>query len=221
VQNIHTLHSTRINVAGSKPTNLNTHIGNRNQLTMNKNIYFYSMNGSKELIHLLSQGQSRSMVDSVIVWTGDDPVKFKILVGVVSGKSDPSIRSRASWALSYIAENHPHLLKPHWDVFIQVLINPKTPDPIKRNLVRFMQAVDIPEKHHGKLVHRCFELVNNVKEDIAIRAFSLTVLANLVDVYPDMGHELTLSIEDLLPHASSGLKNRALKILKRLEKSPK
>jgi hypothetical protein len=176
------------------------------------------MEANIELIHLLEQGQSKNMVNSVIEWTGDDPIKFKILVKVVSGKLAEPIRNRAAWALSYIAESHPDLVKPHWAQFTQLFTDPHTPHPIKRNLVRFMQVTPIPAKYQGPITHRSFELVNNPQEDIAIRAFALTVLANLAEVYPDIVHELKLSIEELLPYASAGLKNRALKILQKLEK---
>jgi hypothetical protein len=176
------------------------------------------MSQQQDLINILLQGQARQTVDDVIIWASDNPAKFKILVEVISGNLDQNIRDRAAWAMSYIAVDNPSILKYHWDTFVNLLANKNTSSPIKRNLVRFMQEVEIPEKHHGKITNRCFELVNDPQEDIAIRAFAMTVLGNLVDKYPEIGNELKLSIEELLPYASAGLKNRAGKILKQLEK---
>lgn len=174
------------------------------------------MSQQQELINILLQGQSRNTVDEVIIWAGDNPSKFKILVETMSGNLDRPIRDRAAWSLSYIATNHPELLKYHWETFVKLLVNKNTPEPIKRNLVRFMQEVDIPVKYHGQLTDRCFELVNDPQEEIAIRAFSMTILGNLLGLYPELGKELKLSIEELLPYASPGLKNRAEKILKKI-----
>lgn len=174
------------------------------------------MSSQQELINILLQGQARNTVDEVIIWAGDNPTKFKILVETMAGNLDQPIRDRAAWALSYIAVDKPTLLKYHWDIFVQLLVNKNTSDPIKRNLVRFMQEVEIPQKYHGKVTDRCFELLNNPQEDIAIRAFSMTVLGNMVDKYPELANELKISIAELLPHASPGLKNRAEKILNKL-----
>lgn len=80
-----------------------------------------------------------------------------------------------------------------------------------------MQEVEIPQKHQGAIINRCFELVNDPQQDIAIRAFALTVIANHLKMYPAMAGELKLSIEELLPYASTGLKNRAGKILQKIE----
>lgn len=174
------------------------------------------MSSQQELIHILLQGQARNTVDEVILWAGDNPAKFKILVETMAGNLDQPIRDRASWALGYIAIDNPNLLKYHWDVFVNLLVNKKTSGPIKRNLVRFMQEVEVPDKYQGKVTDRCFELVNDPQEDIAIRAFAMTVLGNMVDKYPELGCELKISIEELLPYASAGLKNRAEKILKKI-----
>jgi hypothetical protein len=177
------------------------------------------MSQQQDLIQILLKGQARQTVDDVIIWAGDNPARFKTLVEVITGNLDPNIRDRAAWAMSYIACDQPSLLKYHWDTFVYLLVSKNTSGPVKRNITRFMQEVDIPEKYHGKITHRCFELVNDPQEEIAIRAFAMTVLGNLVSQYPEIANELKLSIEELLPYASSGLKNRAGKILQKIEKT--
>ena len=174
------------------------------------------MASQSELINILLQGQARNTIDDVIIWAGDNPAKFKILVETISGNLDQSLRDRAAWALSYIAAAHPSLLKYHWTTFVNLLNNKNTSGPIKRNLVRFMQEAEIPAKFHGEITNRCFELLNDPKEDIAIRAFAMTVLANMTEQYPELVTELKLSVQELLPFASAGLKNRAGHILKKL-----
>lgn len=176
------------------------------------------MSHQEELIQILLQGQARKTVDDVIVWAGNNPAKFKILVETVSGNLDQPVKDRAAWAMSYIAVDEPLLVKYHWEVFVKLLVDKKTSGPIKRNIVRFMQELEIPAKHQGIVADRCFELINDPNEDIAIRAFAMTVLANLLAHYPEMANELRISIEELLPYASAGLKNRAQKILMIIDK---
>jgi hypothetical protein len=176
------------------------------------------MSQQQELIQILLQGQARKTVDDVIEWAGKSPVKFKILVEMITGNLDQPIKDRAAWAMSYIASDEPDLVKHHWNIFVKLLVDKKTSGPVKRNILRFTQVIKIPVGHQGPIVGRCFELINDPKEDIAIRAFAMTILANLLPQYPDMANELRISIEELLPHASPGLKNRANKILMMIEK---
>jgi hypothetical protein len=56
------------------------------------------------------------------------------------------------------------------------------------------------------------------KEPIAVRVFSMSVLANITRHEPDLKKELRIIIEDQLPFASAGFRARAKKVLKELEK---
>jgi len=91
-------------------------------------------------------------------------------------------------------------------------------DAVNRNILRTFQYVDIPEKHQGKVLNICFDFLNDNCQPIAIRAFSMTVISNLSKKYADIIPELKISIEALMPNASSGLKSRGKKILKTMNK---
>lgn len=169
-----------------------------------------------ELLNILRQGQSRKMVDDVILWAGDNPSRFSLLVKVMNSNYDQPLRDRSAWALSYIGESHPQLLKTHWTDMVNLINNRNTSSPILRNLIRLLQFVELPEKHHAPIMDRCFVLLNDPKQDIAVRVFSMTVLYNLSILYPEISNELKLSIEEILPHASAGTLNRAQKILQKL-----
>ena len=90
-------------------------------------------------------------------------------------------------------------------------------DSVKRNIVRILQFIEIPEKFQVSVIDSCFELVTNKKTAIAVKAFSLGVLEKMVNLYPELKNELKAVIEDLLPKASSGIKNRGQHILRRLK----
>jgi hypothetical protein len=174
------------------------------------------MADQSEIINIPNQSQSRQTVDKAITWVGKSPIRFKLVIHLMSEHSDITIRNRAAWAISYIVEVHPELMNPYWGIIVKELVNEVTSGPVKRNITRLLQNIDIPKRYQGEIIHRCFELMNNPKEEIAVRAFSMTVIGNLLSSYPELSNELRLGIEELLPHASAGLKNRAGKILKKL-----
>ena len=89
-------------------------------------------------------------------------------------------------------------------------------DAVKRNTVRVLQFVDIPEEHMGKLADICFNYMGSAKEPIAVKVFSMTVLYHITLKIPELKNELLPLIEDLIPYGSAGFQNRGRKIIKSL-----
>lgn len=121
---------------------------------------------------------------------------------------------RAAWPLSYCVIAHPSFISKHWKKLLGNLKKPNLHDAVKRNSIRLMQDVNIPEKYHGEVMHICFGYLESPTEPLAVKCFSMTVLANLAKEYPEIKPELKLIIEDQLPHQTAGFKSRAKKLLK-------
>jgi hypothetical protein len=125
---------------------------------------------------------------------------------------------RAAWPVSYCVDAHPQLISKHWKTLLENLKKPGRHDAVKRNSIRLMQDIDLPEKYHGEIMDLCFRYLESPAEALAVRIFSLSVLGNLATHYPEIKAELKLIIEDQLPHQSAGFKSRAKKVLKQLNK---
>jgi hypothetical protein len=95
------------------------------------------------------------------------------------------VTQRAAWPLSYIAAEHPTLAKKHLPAFVKLLGDAHLHKAVRRNIVRLLQFVEIPEKLHGKVMNYCFDFIADVHEAAAVKAFSLTVLENLSNQYPE------------------------------------
>ncbi len=124
---------------------------------------------------------------------------------------------RASWVLSHCAERYPHLIVPHLKAMIAQLKKP-IHVTVKRNTVRILQLIHIPEDLQGELVNICFDFLLDPKEAIAVQAFSMTVLYNITLKEPELKEELRVVIEEIMPHGSAGIRSRGRKILKALTK---
>ena len=79
-----------------------------------------------------------------------------------------------------------------------------------------MQDVDVPENLIGEVVDICFGLMESNNTPIAVKVFSMTVLANISIKEPDLKNELALIIEDQMPYGSVGFRNRGAKILNKI-----
>jgi hypothetical protein len=171
------------------------------------------MNIKAALLAVTSKAQLTRMAQEV----GQDPERFAAFLPHFLGL-EYRLTQRAAAVLNACLDKYPLLLQPHLEAVIMNLNRPVSA-PVKRNTLRMLQHQAIPENLQGLLAGRCFEYIGG-QEPPAIKAFALTVLANLARQEPDLNHELKLVIEDQWPYASPAFKSRAGKILLALKKKP-
>ena len=130
---------------------------------------------------------------------------------------DQDVSKRAAWLVGHCTDNYPWLIDKHIKPLLQKL-QKNANDPVKRNSLRSLISRDIPDELLGIAADICFKYLNSAKEPIAIKAHAMSILYNITRKYPELKDELKLSIEELLPFGSAGIKSRGNKILKALEK---
>jgi len=159
---------------------------------------------------------SKAQRDKIIEWVGDAQQRFDDLFRLFL-KDENRVSQRASWPVSYCVEAHPEFMQHHLKELLQNLERPNLHDAIKRNTIRLLQEIPIPEKYHGQVMNICFGYVENPTEAVAIKAFSLTVLGNLAIQYPEIIPEIKFLIEDQLPHQTAAFKSRAKRLMKQFK----
>ena len=142
-----------------------------------------------------------------------DEEKFAELMKLFFSKDNRTCQ-RAAWIVSHCADKNPWLLFPYVNKLVKNLYN-DVGDATKRNTVRVLQLVEIPEELWGETIEICFRYLTS-NEAVAIKVFSMTVLYNLSLKVPEITTELKVVIEDQLPYGSAGFKSRAKKILAKL-----
>ena len=168
------------------------------------------MDIKKELLKEHSKRQTTKIVNYI----GNSPARFKALVrSFLDGPY--RVTQRAAWPLSYCVREHPNLIKPHLKNILKMLDKKDAHVAVKRNIMRLLQDIEIPKQFYGALTDKCFTLMDP-KETIAVRVFSMTVLADIAKQEPDLKKELRIVIEDQLPYGSAGFLSRAKKVLKEI-----
>lgn len=162
---------------------------------------------------------SKHQTNRIIKWIGNDQKKFDELVSLFL-KGEYRVTQRAGWPLSYIAVEHPQLIKKHLKKLLLNLSNTDLHPAVIRNTVRLLQFIHIPSDLQGLCTDTCFRLLNDKKQPIAIRVFSMTVLGNCCMEYPELKQELQLSIEAQLPYSTSGFRSRARKVMNQISNLP-
>ncbi|MEQ8924790.1 MAG: hypothetical protein RLO81_03190 [Fulvivirga sp.] len=168
------------------------------------------MDIKKELLKEHSKDQAEYIAAHIVT----DKSKFKELMNLFLGDHYRTSQ-RAAWVVSKCHDNNPELIKPYLKEMIKNLGKGQHV-AVKRNTLRILQDIEIPEPLWGITADVCFKVMESASEAIAVKVFGMTVLANICQHVPELKNELKLIIEDQMPYGSAGFQSRAKKVLKKL-----
>lgn len=160
---------------------------------------------------------SRANCVRIINWIGSNQQRFDELVHLFL-HDEYRVIQRAGWPLSEIAVKHPLLVTKHLGRILKHARQPGNHEAVKRNTVRLLQEMNIPDRFHGEVMNLCFDWLVSPTEKTAVKAFSLTTLANLSKHYPEIQQELKTIIEDRWDLETAAFRSRGKKILKQFSK---
>ena len=174
-----------------------------------------------DIFHQLENTHSKENSLKILAYIGTDKVKFDELMDCFfRGTKDYRVPQRAAHVVSLSFDKHPELIKPYIPKLIQFLLKNELKKGLKRNILRIIQHVELPEKDRGALYEKLCESLIRPEEEIAVRAFSMTVLYKLTQFYPELKPELLSTIEYVLdePSCSPGIRSRGNAVMKALRK---
>jgi hypothetical protein len=161
-------------------------------------------------------GHSKAICSSIVDWIGNNQSRYDELVQLFLHDKYKVVQ-RAAWPLSEAVRLHPHLIQQHVGAILAYLQQPGLHEAVKRNSIRLLQYIIIPEVYHGIIMHQCFGFLVSPAEKPAIKAYSLTVLQNFCKQYPEIMQELKTIIEDRWEFETPAFHARAKKILKEMD----
>ena len=132
---------------------------------------------------------SKEQCARIVKWVGCSQNKFDQLFYLFL-HDQARVVQRAAWPVSYCVEAHPFLIESHYEILVKKLEQPGNHDAVKRNSMRLLQYVDIPEQWQGPLMNVAFDYLARPGEAVAIKAFAITVLGRLAKKYPEIIPEL-------------------------------
>jgi hypothetical protein len=156
---------------------------------------------------------SKAQCTVIVNWVGANQQRFDELFNLFL-TDEYRVVQRAAWPVSYCVIAHPNFITKHWSSLIKNLQKPNLHNAVKRNSIRLLQDISIPKKYQGQIMDICFKYVESPTEAVAVKAFSLTVLSNLTQQYPEIIPEIKLLIEEQMGRQTAGFKSRAKGFLK-------
>lgn len=165
-----------------------------------------------------SKAQTLRLVDYI----GNSQERFEALVNIVAG-DEALLAQRGAWVISHAAEAHPAVVAPHLGQLLALLRRPGLHDAIKRNIMKALEILKIPEALAGQAAEEAFRFLANPEEAVAIRVYSMAVLSKLCQIEPELAGELRLTLREQLeldpPPAFRSRARHVLRALERLEAS--
>ncbi len=166
------------------------------------------------LIEQLKSELSKRNTDYIVHWIGDDPEKFRIIAEIMF-KEEPSLQMRASWVITTIADSKSEMLQPYTERIITNISNFEH-SGTRRNLLRYLALIEIPEHHYGEIYDKCFNWLLSKDEPPAVKVHCMQILVNIAEKLPELKREIRLVIEELTDHESAAIRSRSRHLIKRL-----
>lgn len=167
-----------------------------------------SMNLREALLAVHSKAQATRIADHV----SDDPKRFRELFKLMLSPVY-RVAQRAAWPVSYCVERHPELIKPYFGKLILQLERDDAHVAVRRNVARLLQFADIPKQYDGRIFEACYKLLDDPKQPVAVRVFSMTVAAKIAKHEPELLDELRLVAEKYPQADTAGFRCRARRVL--------
>jgi hypothetical protein len=129
------------------------------------------------------------------------------------------ISMRAARIVTLCHYKNRKLILPHLYKILESVETTKV-DGVKRSFLKILSETPLPpdENFQVRLVDLSFSFVQNNKEAIAVRAFSIDILIKLSKTYPDLKSELIPMLQNMVEDSSKGLQSKCSKILRKMKK---
>ncbi|MGZ3864554.1 MAG: hypothetical protein ACXVPN_15495 [Bacteroidia bacterium] len=160
---------------------------------------------------------SKKQCLKIVKWVGNDKKRFAELINLML-QDEYRVAQRAAWPVSYCVEEYPSLMIPWYGKVIKRMQQKNIHNAIRRNSLRILENADIPEKHCGTLFELSNNYLHNLKEPIAVRVFSLSVMHNISKQFPELKNEVKITAESVLHCGIPAMEARARLVIKSLSK---
>lgn len=165
---------------------------------------------------IFSSRLSKSQIEevSIVVYHSDELFNEMIDV-ILNGKNHEAFM--ASWALGYAGIKRSDWFYARLPEIFERLEKPAH-ESVIRNTLRVIWKTKIPKNMEGLITQKCIEWLENKESSIATHAFSIHIMAKIIEHEPELCNEIRDIVESILPYASSGVINSGEKLLKKIRK---
>ncbi len=162
---------------------------------------------------------SADVKQTALNFVGMNPDRIDVLWQWLNFENDP-LKWRACWVFEEICIKHQEV-KDNYIHKIATLYPKLEHKPLRRMLGHILAETIIPEKYESDVLNTAFNWLQDPAQPIAVRVHAMQIVYNLSMKYPELQQELQATLHHLYDTGSAGFRNRAGKILAKIEQNPK
>lgn len=166
----------------------------------------------------LLQEHSKQQTLRIVNYIGSNQERFDTLMDLFY-KDEYRVVQRAAWVVSHCAEKYIFLFNEHLPKMVNYMVDEKAHKAVRRNIVRTLTFLAIPEELMGLVADACFVFLADPKEAVGIKVYAMEVLYQLYLKEPGLKNELELLIEENMEYGTAAIHSRGGKILKKMRKT--
>lgn len=161
----------------------------------------------------------RKTADMAVMAVGNNAAHFALLVEMSFSKPYP-LCMRAARVVQLCCEKNISFILPYLDEVI-IKISTSRVEGVKRNYLKIIdEFVDFGlVKDNALLLQTCFDWLVNPSETLGIRYYCIGIIEKFCRYEPELLGEFLNSLEFCLDESSAGFRNRAIKVLRKHNKS--
>lgn len=169
-------------------------------------------------IETILNNSSRLAADNAVCAIEEKLLLFKEALELTFHSGYP-MAMRAARVVQLYCEKYPAALDGKIDEVVEKLIAAKI-DGVKRCMLKVIgQCISLKKiEDIGPIVNQCFIWLNDPKEPVAVKVFCMDILEKACEMEPDLKYELQISLINQIEFGTTGFKNRATKLLKKIKK---
>lgn len=160
---------------------------------------------------------SRYAADCAVMAIEEKPVLFKEALELTFHSAYP-MAMRAARVVQLYCEKHSAALDGKIDEVVKKVIAAKI-DGVKRCMLKVISECITLKRiaDIGPIVNQCFIWLNDPAEPVAVKIFCMDILWQACQMEPELAAEFKLSLINQMEFGSSGFKNKASKLIKKLK----
>ena len=160
---------------------------------------------------------SRLIADMLVNDIGQDQERFNEMFGLALLDRYP-LSMRASRIVALCAEKYPALVTSSLPLLFNKLAALKV-DGVRRGFLKILAELplSLDEEQTGILADLAFTWLEDPKESVAVRYYSMEILLHICLKFPELSQELLYLLKNLHYEGTPGIVSRSRAIIKELE----
>jgi hypothetical protein len=168
----------------------------------------------KELQDLIVNNLSRTTKTMAVDYVVANPEKMDLLWNWLNNAKDP-LKWRSAWVFEEACLLHRNLLEK-FKLPVAQLYPTLKHVPLRRMIGHLVSEIDIPEDFESDILEVALSWLQDPNQPAAVRVHCMTIVYNLSKKYPELQQELKEILHYCYDMGSAGFRNRAGKILKKI-----